>query len=112
MSFRKGTPPHYSDWRIWVWLPARTAAGLPKLNFQDLKHSGGTALLDEGVNIKTALGWIGCANPRTTLAVYPPNRRSRRIETPLTGSSIVFRPRDGRGMIAAPTRPQPDVHEP
>jgi integrase len=30
----------------------------------------GTALLDEGINIKIAQSRLGHANPRTTLAVY------------------------------------------
>jgi integrase len=65
-----GTPLHYSNWRIRVWLPARAAAGLPTLNFYDLKHTAGTALLDEGINIKTAQARLGHANPKTTLAFY------------------------------------------
>jgi integrase len=59
-----GTPLHYSNWRIRVWLPARAAVGLPTLNFHDLKHTAGTALLDEGINIKTAQTRFGHANPR------------------------------------------------
>ncbi|MGH8296547.1 MAG: tyrosine-type recombinase/integrase [Steroidobacteraceae bacterium] len=43
---------------------------LPQLNFHDLKHTAGTALLDEGINVKTAQSRLGHANPRTTLAVY------------------------------------------
>lgn len=65
-----GAPLHYSNWRRRVWLPARAAAGFPKLNFHDLKHTAGTALLDEGVNIKIAQARLGHANPRTTLAIY------------------------------------------
>ena len=53
-----------------MWLPARAAASFPELNFHDLKHTAGTALLDEGVNIKIAQVRLGHANPRTTLAVY------------------------------------------
>src|SRR5690348_581685 len=49
-----GARLHYSNWRRRVWLPAREAAGLSGLNFHDLKHTAGTALLEEGVNIKTA----------------------------------------------------------
>lgn len=65
-----GAPLHYSNWRRRVWLPARTAAGFPDLNFHDLKHTAGTALLDEGINIKIAQARLGHANPRTTLAIY------------------------------------------
>jgi integrase len=65
-----GAPLHYSNWRRRVWLPARTAAGFPELNFHDLKHTAGTALLDEGGNIKIAQARLGHANPRMTLAIY------------------------------------------
>jgi integrase len=65
-----GAPLHYSNWRRRVWLPARAAAGFPELNFHDLKHTAGTALLDEGINIKIAQARLGHANPRTTLAIY------------------------------------------
>ncbi len=34
-----GSRLHYSNWRLRVWLPARVAAGLPELNFHDLKHT-------------------------------------------------------------------------
>ncbi len=43
-----GARLHYSNWRRGVWLPARQAAGVPHLNFHDLKHTAGTALLEEG----------------------------------------------------------------
>jgi integrase len=66
----EGARLHYSNCRRGVWLPAREAARLPHLNFHDLKHTAGTALLEEGVNIKTAQERLGHANPRATLAVY------------------------------------------
>lgn len=51
-------------------MPAREAGLLPQLNFHDLKHAAGTALLEEGTNIKTAREHLAYANPGTTLAVY------------------------------------------
>ena len=74
-SRQRATRLHYSNWRIRVWLPARAAAGLPDLNFHDLKHTAGTALLDEGINIKTAQARLGHANPQTTLASVRPGHR-------------------------------------
>ena len=92
-----GSRLHYSNWRRRVWLPARVAAGLPELNFHDLKHTAGTALLEEGVNIKTAQERLGHANPRTTLAVYAQaTKEADREAAERLGQR--FRPRVGRGM--------------
>jgi Phage integrase family len=49
--------------------PGRPLACLT-LAFTISKHTAGTALLEEGVNIKTAQERLGHASPRTTLAVY------------------------------------------
>ena len=92
-----GSRLHYSNWRRRVWLPARVAAGLPELNFHDLKHTAGTALLEEGVNIKTAQERLGHANPRTTLAVYAQaTKEADREAAERLGQR--FRPRDGPGI--------------
>jgi integrase len=65
-----GLPLHYSNWRQRVWLPATKAAGLSGLRFHDLRHTAGTALVTQGVDIKTAQVRLGHANPITTLRVY------------------------------------------
>ncbi len=99
----EGTRLHYSNWRIRVWLPARTAADLPDLNFHDLKHTAGTALLDEGINIKTAQARLGHANPQTTLALYA----QATVQGDREASNRLgerFRPRDGRGMNRPPRK--------
>ncbi len=91
-----GTRLHYSNWRRRVWLPAREVAGLPNLNFHDLKHTAGTALVEEGVNIKTAQERLGHANPRTTLAVYAQaTKQADREAADRLGKR--FRPRDIQG---------------
>ena len=97
----EGTRLHYSNWRIRVWLPARTAAGLLDLNFHDLKHTAGTALLDEGINIKTAQARLGHSNPQTTLALYAQatvqadreaaNRLGERLSSPGTRFTVWLR---------------------
>jgi integrase len=63
-------PLHYSNWRRRVWLPACAAAGLYQLTFHDLKHTAATALVEEGVDVKTAQVRLGHANPLTTLGIY------------------------------------------
>jgi integrase len=100
---------HYSNWRIRFWLRARAAAGLPDLNFHDLKHTAGTALLDEGINIETALARLGHANPQTTLALYArATVQSDREATNRLGER--FRPRDGRGMDRQPRKARSTPH--
>jgi integrase len=102
----EGTALHYSNWRQRVWMPARTAAGLPTLNFHDLKHTAGTALLDEGINIKIAQTRLGHANARTTLAVYAQATiQGDRDASDRLGER--FRPRDGRGMDRPNTDSRP-----
>ncbi|HZT67930.1 MAG TPA: site-specific integrase [Acidimicrobiales bacterium] len=65
-----GQPLHYSNWRRRVWLPARAALGLDRLTFHDLKHTAATALVEEGVDVKTAQVRLGHASPQTTLRIY------------------------------------------
>ena len=105
----EGTRLHYSNWRIRVWVPARTAAGLLDLNFHDLKHTAGTALLDEGINIKTAQARLGHANPQTTLALYAQATvQADREASDRLGER--FRPRDGRGMDRPPRKSRSGPH--
>jgi integrase len=65
-----GTQLHYSNWRQRVWLPATAQAGLNGLRFHDLRHTAGTALVSQGVDIKTAQVRLGHADPNITLRVY------------------------------------------
>jgi integrase len=67
----EGAPLQYSNWRRRVWLPSREAAGFPGLDFHDLKKTAGTALIDEGVNVRTAQARLGHADPKTTLTISP-----------------------------------------
>jgi hypothetical protein len=54
-----GEPLHYSNWRRCVWQPAVAAAGFTDLHFHDVRHTAATALVDEGVDIKTAQTRLG-----------------------------------------------------
>jgi integrase len=60
----------YSNWRSRVWQPACKAAGLQGLVFHDLRRVNATALVAEGVDLKTAQARLGHSDPRLTLAVY------------------------------------------
>ncbi len=56
--------------RVWYWLPATKAVGLPWLTFHDLRRANATALVTAGVDLKTAQTHLGHSDPRLTLAVY------------------------------------------
>lgn len=76
-----GGPLHYSNWLRRVWYPACVAAGLGQLvevegsdraryvglGFHDLRRANATALVAEGVDLKTAQARLGHSNPRLTL---------------------------------------------
>ncbi len=66
----KGLPLRYDRWRRRVWLPAVERAGLPGLTFHDLRRANATALVLDGVDVKTAQTRLGHSDPRLTLAVY------------------------------------------
>lgn len=65
-----GKPLDYSNWRGRVWEPAVKAAGLEGLNFHDLRRTNATAMVAEGVDVKTAQTRLGHSDPRFTLAIY------------------------------------------
>jgi integrase len=65
-----GGPLHYSNWRQRVWVPACERAGLDGLGFHDLRRANATALVADGVDLKTAQARLGHSDPRLTLAVY------------------------------------------
>jgi integrase len=46
------------------------AAGLDGLNFHDLRRTNATAMVAEGVDVKTAQARLGHSDPRLTLAIY------------------------------------------
>ena len=65
-----GGPLRYANWRNRVWVPAREAAGLPTAGFHDLRRAAATALVLEGVDMKTAQIRLGHADARMTLGLY------------------------------------------
>ena len=63
-------PLRYSNWRRWVWLPAVEAAGHPGAGFHDLRRASATALVRQGIDVKTVQARLGHSDPRLTLQVY------------------------------------------
>lgn len=102
-----GEPLGYSNWRRRVWLPARERVGLPNLGFHDLRHAAATALVAEGVDLKTAQARLGHSDPRLTLAIYAQATTDNdRAAAALLGARLMpdttqhrdEGPRDGRAM--------------
>lgn len=50
----RGTPLDYSHWRSRVWAPATNHADLTGISFHDLRRAAATALVLDGVDLKTA----------------------------------------------------------
>jgi integrase len=65
-----GAPLDYSNWRRRVWLPAVERTGLNGVTFHDLRRTSATALVNAGVDIKTAQVRLGHSDVRLTLDVY------------------------------------------
>ena len=66
----EGLPLHYTNWRRRTWAPACAEAGLPSLRFHDLRSMSATALVAEGVDVKTAQVRLGHSSPTVTLGIY------------------------------------------
>lgn len=64
------SPLHYPNWRRSVWVPAATTAGHTGAGFHDLRRASATALVNRGIDLKTAQVRLGHADPRLTLQVY------------------------------------------
>jgi len=92
-------PLRYSNWRRRVWVPACERAGLGGLVFHDLRRAAATALVLEGVDMKTAQTRLGHSDPRLTLGIYAQaSREADRDAADRVGARYLPDARDGRGM--------------
>jgi integrase len=66
----EGGPLDYSHWRRRYWQAAIEQAELDGLTFHDLRRAATTALVAEGVDIKTTQARLGHSDPRVTLGLY------------------------------------------
>jgi integrase len=119
----EGAMLDYSHWRRRVWQPACVAVGLGEwrraepasgdelgriigydgLGFHDLRRVNATALVAEGVDLKTAQARLGHSDPRLTLAVYAQaTTEGDRTAADRLGERLMpDLPRDGRAMRPA-----------
>ncbi len=65
-----GRPLAYANWRRTIWAPACVRAKIPGCQFHDLRRTNATALVAEGVDVKTAQARLGHSDVRLTLDVY------------------------------------------
>lgn len=94
-----GAPLDYSHWRRRVWLPACERARLRGLTFHDLRRAAATALVLEGVDLKTAQTRLGHSDPRLTLGLYAQaSSEADRDAADRVGERFMPRTRDGRGI--------------
>lgn len=83
---RDGTPLDYSNWRRRIWVPATEAAGLTGLGFHDLRRANATAMVLDGIDVKTAQARLGHSNPASRWRSTP---RPRMRETAARPSDSV-----------------------
>jgi integrase len=100
----------YSNWYHRVWVPATIAIRRPGLQFHDLRRTNATALVQEGVDVKTAQERLGHSDPRLTIGLYAQvtsaaerDAADRLGERFRPGQSAVVRP--ARAMDARWNRP-------
>jgi hypothetical protein len=60
----------YSNWYHRVWVPATFAIKRAGLQFHVLRRTNATALVQEGVDVKTAQERLGHSDPRLTIGLY------------------------------------------
>jgi integrase len=101
-----GGPLRYANWRNRVWVPACRGAGVDGLGFHALRRASATALVLEGVDLKTAQTRLGHSDSRLTLNLYAQVVASAdRDAAELLAARFMSRARDRRA-IAKPSAGQ------
>ena len=67
---RDGDGLDYSNWYHRVWVPATFAIKRAGFQFHDLRRTNATALVQAGVDVKTAQERLGHSDPRLTIGLY------------------------------------------
>jgi integrase len=69
-SAERGGRLHAANWHKRAWVPARRAAGLPRLRFHDLRHSAVPLWVATGANLLQVSRWLGHSTVQITADVY------------------------------------------
>ena len=94
---RRGGPLNYSHWRQRIWVPACDRAGLPGLQFHDLRRVNAIGMVAEGVDPKTAQVRFGHAHILLTLGLDGANVSKETI------TRITDRVLEGYERVAEPS---------
>jgi integrase len=108
----QGGPLRHSNWLRRVWQPACVTAGLGRMvtvegrrtkryegpGLHDLRRVNATALVAEGVDVKTAQARLGHSNPRLTLAIYAQSTEAADKAAADAMGARFLGARDERGM--------------
>ncbi len=101
-----GGPLRYANWRNRVWVPACQTAGVDGLGFHALRRASATALVLEGVDLKTAQTRLGHSDSRLTLNLYAQAVASAdRDAADLLASRFMSPARDRRAINKSSGRP-------
>jgi integrase len=108
-----GGPIRYANWRNRVWVPACRAAGLDGLGFHDLRRLNASALVNLGIDVKTAQERLGHSDVRMTIGLYAQAETpADRAAAEQLGERFMPRSRDDRGMSPPPPPPEPPSQGP
>ena len=70
----------YDNFRHRVWYPALAAAGLPRVHFHDLRHTGNQLAADAGASLRELMDRMGHATARAAMIyLHGSDERQRAI---------------------------------
>jgi integrase len=98
----EGGALRYSNWRSRVWLPAVADAGYPGAGFHELRRANATALVRDGVDVRTAQSLMRHSDPGLTIGLYADVVAEAERQAVEKMGSAFIRSRDGRGMNRSP----------
>jgi hypothetical protein len=104
-SAARGERFNAADWHKRAWLPARRAAGLPTLQFHDLRHSAVPLCIAIGANLlRSAAGsaTAPCRSPPTSTGTYSRDQRSGHRPARQSATSRTPPPHDTTTTIDGP----------
>jgi len=101
VAHHDGGPLRYDPWRRRVWSPACARSGLAGVTFHDLRRTNATALVADGVDLKTAQTRLGHTDARLTLGLYAQaTNDGDRAAAETLGRRFFATPQDTRAMDA------------
>ena len=76
----EGKPLRYDNFRNRIWYPALRAAGLPRIHFHDLRHTGNQLAADAGASLRELMDRMGHSTARAAMIyLHGSDERQRAI---------------------------------